>query len=673
MSVARYLLGIGTLAVVVASLSFAATALRRRYFPAWNGALARLAEAVIALAVLSLILQLLGAIGWFRLGPIVVACALCGFAAWRWAWGPAAVVTRRTRWTATALIALIVAGVLVAEWSGPTLSAYEFGIRGFDSLWYHLPWAASFAQTGHITPLRFTDVEYLTAFYPATAELIHGFGIVALGRDTLSPGLNLLWLIGTLLAAYCVGRPRGLGHATLLGAAVVMATPAMTLSQGGSAANDIVGIFFLIAAMAFVFNGPSYVLGGIAAGLACSTKLSMLAAVAALTVAVLAAAPRGTRRTAAIRWLVPLALLGVFWYLRNLIAVGNPVPWINVPGLATPAVPLQAHTGFTIVHYATNTHVWSAYFAPGLHSGLGTLWPVILIAALIGPLLGLFPGASRATRLLSLAALVALLAYLVTPEGAAGPPGMPLGFAFNLRYLAPGLALCLTVLPLAPAFESPRARIAVAIALAILLLVTLLGPHLWPTRQLLGAIAIGLGALLVGALSRVHLSRAVGAALVVGLLLAATAAGYPWQRRYLHGRYAYQPGVSYLSRVWALFRDVHHARVALVGTYGGFFSYPLFGLDNSNRVQYVAARGADGSFTPIVSCRQWLGALRDGHFQYVVSTPARDPWERRRLTTSPEFAWTAADPGAQIIYRRPAAGQTIAVFRLRTTPDPSSC
>ena len=75
-------------------------------------------------------------------------------------------------------------------------------MRTFDSLWYHLPWAASFAQTGQITALRFTDVEYLTAFYPATSELIHGLGIVLVSRDTLSPALNLVWLGLVLLAGF---------------------------------------------------------------------------------------------------------------------------------------------------------------------------------------------------------------------------------------------------------------------------------------------------------------------------------------------------------------------------------------------------------------------------------------------------------------------------------------
>lgn len=672
-TVARYAFGMAVLAITCGSLAFAAVALRRRFCPEWSSALARLAEVVVGLAILTLVLELLGAVGWFRLGPIVAACALCALAAWRWAWRPRDGTPPRIAAGPVALLALLAAAVLIAEWAAPTLSSYEFGIRGFDSLWYHLPWAASFAQTGHVTPLRFTDVEYLTAFYPATAELVHGLGIVALGRDTLSPGLNLLWLAGVLLAGYCVGRPRGLGLATLLGAAVVMATPTMTLSQGGSAANDVVVVFFLLAAVAFALNGPSYVLGGLAAGLACATKLSALAAVAALTVAVIAGAPSGQRRAGALRWLAPLVLLGVFWYLRDLIAVGNPLPWLNLPGLATPLAPLQSHTGFTVAHYATDTHVWSAYFAPGLHSGLGVLWPVILIAGLVGPLLGLLPGAGRPLRLICAAALVALLAYVITPESAAGPAGQPLGFAFNLRYLAPALALCLTLLPLAPVFEAPRARTAVAVALAVLLLITLLGPHLWPSRQLLGAIAVGVGFLLIGLVVLRPPTRTIGFALLAVLLVAGAAAGYPWQRRYLHRRYAYQPGVSYMSSVWSLFRSIHHARVALVGTYGGFFSYPIYGLDLSNRVQYVAAHGPHGSFTPIGSCRQWLTALAAGRFQYVVSTPARDPWQRKRLTPSPELAWTAHDPGAQLVYHRRAAGQTIAVFHLGSRPDPGSC
>ena len=55
------------------ALALAAVALRRRSLRDWTGAPARLAEAVIGLAVLIGILEVLGAVGLFELGPIVIA------------------------------------------------------------------------------------------------------------------------------------------------------------------------------------------------------------------------------------------------------------------------------------------------------------------------------------------------------------------------------------------------------------------------------------------------------------------------------------------------------------------------------------------------------------------------------------------------------------------------
>ena len=102
--------------------------------------------------------------------------------------------------------------------------------------------------------------------------MLHGLGIVLLGRDTLSPGLNLVWLGLTLLAAYCIGRPRGVGAATTIGAALAMATTMMDYSQAGAAANDVVAVFFLLAAVALLMTDAErpavLVLAAVAAGLA---------------------------------------------------------------------------------------------------------------------------------------------------------------------------------------------------------------------------------------------------------------------------------------------------------------------------------------------------------------------------------------------------------------------
>ncbi len=157
------------------------------------------------------------------------------------------------------------------------------------------------------------------------------------------------------------------------------------------------------------------------------------------------------------------------------------------------------------------------------------------------------------------------------------------------------------------------------------------------------------------------------------LALGVAVGGYAGQQRYLRSRYAFTPGVSYLARTWALFRDVRDARVGVVGTFGGFSTYPLYGLDLSNHVQYIAQRGPHGSFTPITSCPAWRAAVNAGHYRYLVTTPARDPWHPKRLGPSPERGWTSSDPAAHLIYSLEATGQPIALFELSGPLNPRGC
>ncbi len=341
---------------------------------------------------------------------------------------------------------------------------------------------------------------------------------------------------------------------------------------------------------------------------------------------------------------------------------------MSLPGLATPAAALQAHTGFSVAHYLFKGHAWSASFQPGFASGLGGWWWAILALMFLGPVLALLPGSDARLRVLGLVALASIAGYLLTPETAAGPAGQPLGFAFNLRYGAPALILSLTLLPLAPALRDERMRYGLLAVFGAVLVATLIQARLWPSRQLPGVFAVLAAVALVFAVSRRSGLAAVGAAALIVVI-----AGYPLQRHYLHRRYAYQPGVSSLARTWAIFRAVRDARVGVVGTFGGFFSYPYFGLDVSNPVAYVAARGPHGSFTPITSCPAWRRAVNAGHFRYLVATPARDPWHPKPLQPSPEARWTAGDPAAHLIYARRATGQQIAVFALAGPLNPAGC
>jgi hypothetical protein len=257
MTLGRYLIGVAALLCVLGSLGVGAAAVRRYLLPDWRGAHAALADIVTGCALLVGIIEVLGTVGLFRLVPIVVVSIAVGSAlslGLTSRSGAQAVrpSVARPGVTAAILILISVAGlaVVLLQWTGRSLQSYEHGIIGADSIAYHLPHAASYAQTGQIRSIRYTDFDYLTGLYPATSELFHALGIVLMGNDVLSPGINLMWLVLTLLAAWCIGSIREVGPTSMLAAALVMATPMMVGSNAGTADNDLVGVFFVLAALA---------------------------------------------------------------------------------------------------------------------------------------------------------------------------------------------------------------------------------------------------------------------------------------------------------------------------------------------------------------------------------------------------------------------------------------
>ena len=124
-----------------------------------------------------------------------------------------------------------------------------------DSLWYHMPLASRFVETGSLGDLDFFDPIFFASFYPANSEVLHAIPILAFTRDFLSPLLNLGFLGLGLLAGWSIGRPYGVAPQALLGAAVVLGAETMTDFQAGEALNDIVGVAFLLCAAALLVNG----------------------------------------------------------------------------------------------------------------------------------------------------------------------------------------------------------------------------------------------------------------------------------------------------------------------------------------------------------------------------------------------------------------------------------
>jgi hypothetical protein len=703
-SFGSYLLGLAELGFVLLAFGLAALALRMRLLGGWSGAPARLIEAVTAIALLIWTAELLGAVGLLREWALLLASLLVALASLPLfsrspaggsiAGGPPSPPVPGL----AILIAVGVTGVVVAHWGFEAKYVLDSGIVNFDSLWYHMPFAVDMAQSGSTTTLVHTDTVFVNWFYPQNSELVQAVSILLTGRDTVSLFLNFGWLALALLAAWCIGRPFGRAPLSLCAAAVLLECHTLVVREPGAAKNDAAAAALVLAAAALLINaaaarraatggesggrggaidpGPALGAAGLAAGLAAGTKVTVLAPVFALTIAAVALAPHARRRAAAAWWLIPVLAGSGFWYLRNLIAAGNPIPQVRHLGPLSLPGPERLQVGrpdFNVLHYATDTGVWREYFAPGLDQAFGLLWPLVLAGALAGALIAMLRGPSRAVRWTGGAALFAAAAYLVTPLSAAGAEGAPVAFGINIRFLVPALLLGVALLPLAPAFGSRRNQWLLLGAILAVMVVTDRSDAVLRDPERLFGLALAL--LVVGAPAALLWARARGAALAAvlagGLVLVAVtvAVGYPLQRDYLRNRFGDFDPSMHLDSAYRWANGVSDARIGLVGTTAGFLGYGFYGADLSNRVFYLGREGPHGAFNAIPTCRGFRAAVNEAELDYLVTAPFLNFIHPERPLRSPEATWLRGETAVTPISR----DGPVTVWRVRGRLDPDGC
>ena len=691
MTFGRWLLGVALIAAIAIPLVLGARAVRRRFVPEAEGAVALLADAILAVGGLVVLAEVVGVVGLLDPMPLVagaVGSGVAGRAVGRSGGGDlrggvAGHAVGRSGGAAASgaggggasgasgdgggraaasgargvvtWLGIGAAALVVAAWVRRTLVSLDLGVGGVDSLWYHLPFAAQFAQDGSVASVPYVDLEFLTAFYPANVELLHAVGMVAFGTAALSPLLSLAALGLGLLAGWSAGRPFGAAPLTLLATALALGVPALFESQAGEAKNDVAALAFLLAAAAILLNtrprASTLALAGAAAGLAAGTKLSLLAPVGALFLALAL-----LHRTRALPFAAGALSTGGYWYLRNLFATGNPLPWLGP--LPQPAEARSEQTATTLAGYLFDGGAWDAYFLPALDDVLGPAWPVLTALALAGAVAALIKG-DPLVRALGAVALIALAAYVITPSSAAGPEGRPIGFGLNVRYAVPGLLLGLTV----AAIVLRRRALLVGAALAVMVVLTQLVPDpIWAVehrRKAIALTAVALGIAL--AARRAPKTVAAGAAVV---LLAGL---WPLERDFLRQQYTatLAPYTSWqafsLTPVYAWAREQHGARIAVTGTTGAFFQYPLHGPELANDVQLAGRHGDHGSFTPVTTCDQLARALQGR--THAVVTPHLDIWDPYRPLPAPELGWVRDMGGRELL----ASGE-IKVFALPERP-----
>jgi len=236
-------------------------------------------------------------------------------------------------------------------------------------------------------------------------------------------------------------------------------------------------------------------------------------------------------------------------------------------------------------------------------------------------------------RVLGAVAGFGAVAYVFTPLTAAGISGQPIAFVWNLRYLAPSIAIAFAILPCLPFLRStPARRLATLGGVFVLAAFTVGSLVQWKQGHVKGAVSAA--ALVVVFAAVVALARSRGTrwstllpsrrlALVALAAAAVLTGGYGVERQYLTHRYENAGSVPDLSRTFRWVRDLRGARIALAGIRGVFTQYAFYGADLSDRVQWLGRETAHKGYARIPNCAEWRQAVDAGGFAYVVTTLTR--------------------------------------------------
>lgn len=648
MSVGSYLAALSALIVVLGGVISCGTTLQRRLVPDWEGTVGATAVAVCSVTVLIVLAEVLGTAHALRRTPLVIAAAVIGGLSW---WGrppklprPAPAPNPHHGVSAVGAIAVICVAVVVAHLLVAIHTTGQTGVLFIDSLEYHLTFAAHFATTGATTGVIHVSPGDATSYYPLNDELLNGVGMVLFNRDTLSLLLTGVDFGLVLLAAHAFGAEFGRG--TL---AVCAITPVLAIlgSLDASAPNDWASLWPMIAAAAFMVRmgrpGSSaglrnFAMFGLALGLACGTKFDLLGPSLALALAALVVV-RSRWLTQAGVTLGAAIIAGGYWYVRNAVAVGSPLPGVHIPGLPEIPMSVSKTQGFSVAHYLTNGAVWHHYLLPGLGMFFGAGWPAVIAVVVVGVVVAAGRGSPPVLRLLAGVTVIGIGLYLVTPTTALGPPGHPFIFWVNLRYAFPPISLGFLLAAVrTPVWRRPGVLAAV---FAAVLGVVCFSDFDWAVagwRQ--PAVALAVSLIVVAALAhpvvRRHWRLIAG-----GVVAAVVIAGYPLQQRYLHDRYR-----STATPQQALIARLARTSDIRVGVGGRQVQFPFEGPTFGNPVTYLGQQLPDHAFELFTSCRSWRAAVANGHYDIVVI-------ENVRGIPPNLYRWTVGDPAARLLFRNP--------------------
>jgi hypothetical protein len=271
---------------------------------------------------------------------------------------------------------------------------------GFDALAYHGPMSVYLWRDGNLADFLTRAGGTFAMALPGAAELWFGLLLIAGGEPLANIGQMPFVFMGGLAVYGFARRSRVPRRAAAMSALSFLLVP-MVAVQAGMQLNDIIATALLATAAVLLCSSPHSWTGarlataGLALGLATTTKLSVLPALAAIALFAGAAmlADQSARRRS-LRLAVAVALgftLAVApWWIRNATIYGNPTYPVALPLLSgSMSTGVEVEVGRIDHRFVPSAAAWPLYPLLEAHSeqsGFGPLWPIAAVPGVFAAL-----------------------------------------------------------------------------------------------------------------------------------------------------------------------------------------------------------------------------------------------------------------------------------------------
>jgi hypothetical protein len=580
---------------------------------------------------------------------------------------------------------LILIVLLLAAWIGLALAfaALASASTFWDALAYHLPMSVNWLQAGRLEPSYVPSTDIANSYFPGNGELLYLWSLAPLHNDLLVRITCLgMWLVlGIVL--FCLCRKLTASSEASLAATILFLFAPIVLAQTTELALDMISTMLFLLAVVHLYDfwqarsWGALCMFSLASGMFLGVKYSapayLLLLLAGLLIFLWWARPNISgwgRIYYTLTYAAGIALLGGYWYVRNLILTGNPLYPVEVRLLGQVILPGAFNGSYYFNRLIDHlTEIAPLDVLNAIVAGAGFL-PVFAILVSIFLILRHIIGIvyehthneqnRRPKQVMTSAVLLlliggSLLVYLNTPYSIMIlTPNEPItahNLVVGMRLGMVSFALLAVVIALGFSF-SPRLLTPLWLSVAPFLAYTLLAsdhePVLWRDLMserhlfLAGAIVtLGMFAcfarqtydFLYGKFRKA--SRYLTSFLILILVLAVGGGLYKTEQFRERFRYdVYQEVYGNIAVGWQwTAQNVHHARIAFAGSP---LSYPLYGTELENQVRYINVAGSlddryhdynHGNARAGANYQAWQSNLWQWGADYlVVSDCLEDTW-----------------------------------------------